>query len=63
MIFQKKTWWSVFFLNFLYVRWELQNSVKTTFQKSQTLEQIIKYIPGRGTVYHDQQKSKKSRRQ
>ena len=36
----------IFFKIFLRVRWELQNSMKTTFQKWQTLEQIMKDIPG-----------------
>ena len=30
--------------------WELQNSMKTTFQKSETLEQIIKNIPRAATM-------------
>ena len=32
---------------------ELQNRMKTTFQKSWTLKQIIKNIPGAVTMYHD----------
>ena len=42
---------------------ELQNSMKTTFQKSQTLEQITKNIQRAVTIYHDQRKSNKLRKQ
>ena len=45
------------------MRWELQKSMKTTFQKSQTLEQIIKNIPGAVTMYYDHWKSNKSKKQ
>ena len=38
---------------FLYLRWGLQKRNKTTFQKSQTPEQIIKNIAGAVTMYHD----------
>ena len=38
---------------------ELQNSIKTTFEKLQTLEQIIKTIPRAVTMYHDHHKSNK----
>ena len=42
-----------FFLNSLAFEMELQKSMKTTFQKSTTLEQIIKNIAGAVTMYHD----------
>ena len=45
------------------MRWEIQNSMKTTFQKSQTLEQIIKNISGEVTKYHDHRKSNKLKKQ
>ena len=45
------------------MRWELQTSMKTTFQKSQKLEQIIKNIPRAVTTYHDHRKSSKSKKQ
>ena len=50
-----KTWYCVcvFYHIFLYVRQELQKSMKKTFQKSQALEQIIKNIPGAVAMYHD----------
>ena len=35
------------------MKWELQKSMKITFQKSQTLEQIIKNIAVAVTMYHD----------
>ena len=43
----------VFFLNFLVFEMVTTKSMKTTFQKSQTLEQIIKNIAGAVTMYHD----------
>ena len=61
MIFQRKTEECVyvfFSLNFL-VRWEIQNSMKTTFQKLQKLEQISKNIPRAVTMYRDHRKSNK----
>ena len=42
-----------FFEIFLYVRWERQKSMETAFQKLQTLEQIIKNIPGAVTMHQD----------
>ena len=42
---------------------ELQSSMKTTFQKSQALEQIIKNIPRAVTMYHDHRKSTKLEKQ
>ena len=55
MLFQRKAGWCVcvFFYIFLMARWELQNSMKTTFQKLQTLEQTIKNIPRAVGIYHD----------
>ena len=32
------------------MRWELKKNMKTTFQKSQKLEKIIKNIPGAVTI-------------
>ena len=65
MIFQRETWWYVcFFLIFFVCEMrKLQNSMKTTFQKSQTLEQIIRNIPGAIIMYHDHRKGNKSRKQ
>ena len=41
---------------------ELQSSMKTTFQKSQALEQIIKNIPRAVTMYHDHRSKAKNQK-
>ena len=64
-IFQRKTVWCVyvFFLKFLVSDTGTKKSMKTTFQKSQTLEKIIKNIPRTVTMYHVYRKSNKSKKQ
>ena len=37
--------------------------MKTTFQKSQSREKIIKNIPGAVTMYHDHRKNNKLKKQ
>ena len=42
---------------------KLQYSMKKTFQKSQTLEKIIKNVLRAVTIYHDHRKSNKLEKQ
>ena len=45
------------------MKWEIQNSMKISSHKWQTLEKVIKNIARAITMYHDHWKSNKSERQ